>query len=65
MGKDISPFGNIEIEKNEFYRNMIPVHLKDIDNEKVLVSNKIFLVKKTVNTLLVTCTMIIKLSHYI
>ena len=33
-------FGDIEIEKNKFYRNKIPIFLKDVDIEKVLVSNK-------------------------
>ena len=32
---------------------------------KVLVSNKYFLGKKTINTLFVTCIMILKLSHHI
>ena len=41
MGKEILTFGNIEIEKNKFYSNMIPIFLKDIDIEKVLASNKI------------------------
>ena len=39
---------------------------KDINTENVLVSKKIYFgEKKTINTLLVTCIMIIKLSHYI
>ena len=36
---------------------------RDVDIEKVLVSNKISLVEKTLNTLLVTCIMMIKLSQ--
>ena len=32
---------NIEIEKNKFYRYKTPIFLKDVDIEKVLVSNKI------------------------
>ena len=39
--KEILTFGDIEIEKNKFYRNKIPILLKDVDIEKVLVSNKI------------------------
>ena len=58
-------FGDIEIEKNKFYRNKTPIFVKDVDIEKVLVSNKTFLVQKTINTLLVTFIMIIKLSHYV
>ena len=34
-------FGDIEIEKNEFYCHKTPVPLRDVDIEKVLVSNKI------------------------
>ena len=41
MGKEILTFGNIEIEKNKFYRSKTPISLKDVDIEKVLVSNKI------------------------
>ena len=41
MGKEILTFGDIETEKNKFYRNKIHVSLRDIDTEKVLVSNKI------------------------
>ena len=41
MGKEILTFGDIEIEKSKFYRHKSPVPLRDIDIEKVLVSNKI------------------------
>ena len=41
MGKEILTFGDIEIEKNKFYSNKTPIFLKDVDIEKVLVSNKI------------------------
>ena len=42
MGKEILTFGDIEIEKNKFYRNITPVFLKDVEVEKVvLVSNKL------------------------
>ena len=46
MGKEILTFGNIEIMKNKLYSNMIPVLLRDVDMEKILVSNKVSLVKK-------------------
>ena len=65
MGKGILTFGDIEIEKSTFYRYKSPVPLRDVDIEKVLVSNKFLLVKKTINTLLVTCITMIKLSHCI
>ena len=65
MGRKILTFGDIETKKNKFYHNKTPTHLKAVDIEKVLVSNKISFGKKTINTLLVTCIMIIKLNHYI
>ena len=40
MGKVLT-FGNIEIEKNEFYCHKSLIFLKDVGIEKVLVSNKI------------------------
>ena len=40
MGKDILRFGYNEIEKNKFYRHKSPISLKDVDIQKVLVSNK-------------------------
>ena len=64
MEKEIIRFGNIDIEKQKFdhYKSYF---LEDIDMDNVLVSNKISSGKKTVNTLLITCMMIMKLSHYI
>ena len=41
MCKEILTF-NIEIEKKFFFYNKIPIPLRDVDIEKVLVSNKIF-----------------------
>ena len=41
MSKEILTFGDIEIEKSKFYRHKTPIFLKDVDIEKVLVSNKI------------------------
>ena len=66
MGKEILTFADIEIKKNKnFYCYKSHVPLRDIDFEKVLVSNKISLDEKTVSTLLVTCIMMIKLSRCI
>ena len=64
MEKEIIRFGNIDIEKQKFdhYKSYF---FEDIDIDNVLVSNKISSGKKTVNTLLITCMMIMKLSHYI
>ena len=64
MVKEILTFGNIEIEKNRFYRHKTPILLEDVDIEIVIVSNKIsFGEKKTIITLLFTCAIIIKLNH--
>ena len=41
MGKEILTFGDIEIEKNNFYSHKSPAFLTDIDIKKILVSNKI------------------------
>ena len=41
MNKEILKSGNIEIEKNKFYRHKTPIIFEDLDIEKVLVSNKI------------------------
>ena len=52
-------------QKILFYSYKRPIFQIHLHIEKVLVSNKIFLrEKKTINTLLVTCIMIIKLSHF-
>ena len=58
MGKEILTFGDIQIEKKKkkFHRHKSPVPLRDIN---------LFLVKKTISTLLVNYIMIIKLSHHI
>ena len=65
MGKGILTFGDIEMEWNKFYHYKSLVRLRDVDIEKALVSHKITFGIETINTLLVTCIMIIKLSHYI
>ena len=41
MGKETLAFGDIEFEKNKFYCHKIPIFLKNVDIEKVLISNKI------------------------
>ena len=40
MVKEILTFGNIEIEKNKFYRQKTLIFLEDVGIEKVLVSKK-------------------------
>ena len=41
MAKEIQIFGDIEIEKNKFYRHKTATFQKVVDIEKLLVSNKI------------------------
>ena len=41
IGKKIVALGDIEIEKNKFYHHKSPILLKDVDIERVSVSNKI------------------------
>ena len=61
-GQEILTFSDIEIDKNKFYYYKSPVPLRDVIIEKVSVFNKSSFSEKTINTLLVTCIMIIKLS---
>ena len=52
MGKDILTVGDNEIETNKFYHHKTPIFSKDVDIEKLLVSNKIFyLMKKSIGYL--------------
>ena len=46
MGKTIINFGNIEIEKQKFYKNKSPISIKDIDINKIVVSNRVCFGKK-------------------
>ena len=41
MCKKMLTLGDIEIEKNKFYCNKIPLPLRGVDIEKVLVSNNL------------------------
>ena len=41
MVKELLTFGDIEIEKNKFYSHKAPIFLRDVEIEKVLLSNKI------------------------
>ena len=60
MDEEIITLGDIEIEKQKFYlKNFYFFEVVNTDN--ILVSYK----RKNINTLLVTCMIIIKLNHYI
>ena len=41
MGKEILMFGNIEIQKHKFYCKKNPIFKKDVDIEKLIVSENI------------------------
>ena len=56
MGKEISTFSDIQIEKYKLYYYKSPTSQK-VDLTRFL------LVKEIINNLLVTCMMIIKLTH--
>ena len=45
----------LKLKKKFFYHNKTPNFLKNVDIDKVLVSNKISFGEKTLSTLLVTC----------
>ena len=69
MGKEIlkkEHLAILKLKKINFTTIKVLFFKKDVDIEKVLVSNKISLrEQKPISTLLDTCIMIIKLSHYI
>ena len=65
MSKGILTLSYLETKVFKIYRNKTPIFVKDIDSEKLLVSNKIYFVKKTTSTLFKTCMMMKKLSYYI
>ena len=47
MGKEFLTFGKTEVEKNKLYHHKTLIFLKDVDIEKVLISSKIYLGRKT------------------
>ena len=63
MAKIILTFDDIETEKNKFYRHKRPTFKKDVDIEKVLISNKVSFGEKNISALLVTCIMIINITY--
>ena len=68
MGKEIIKFDDIEIEKHKFHRYKSPILLEDVDIRRFRrfrFIRRFLLAKKAINALLVTCMMIMKLSHYI
>ena len=60
MGKKIKKFFNTETEKRKFYRYKNQIFLEHMDIDGTLIFKKTLLVKKIINTLLVTYMVIIK-----
>ena len=56
MGKKILPLVILKLKKKRFYRHKNPIFFKDGD----IYLARFLLMKTTINTLLVTCIMIIK-----
>ena len=46
MKKTIIKFGDIEIQKQKFHQHKRPISVKDVDINKIVVSNKVFFGKK-------------------
>ena len=53
----------LKLKKNKFYCHKTPIFVRDVDIEKVLVSNMIPFGEKTISTLLATCIMVTKLNY--
>ena len=45
MEKNIK-FDDIEIQKQKFYQHKVPISIKNIDINKIVVSNKVSFIKK-------------------
>ena len=60
MGKKIKKFCSTETGKRKFYRYKNQIFLKHMDIDGTLIFKKTLLVKKIINTLLVTYMVIIK-----
>ena len=54
MEKIIIKFEVVEIEKNIFHEHKRPISVKNIETNKIVVSNKVSLVKKDLNLLQAT-----------
>ena len=63
--KKVIMFGYIKIKKHNFHRYKCLIFSEDVDTDRHYCLTTFLLMKKAVNTLLVTCMMIIKLSHHV
>ena len=46
MEKTIIKFSDIEIQKQKFHQHKLPISIKDVDINKIVVSNKVSFSKK-------------------
>ena len=46
MGKEIIAFGNIEGGKHKFHQHKTPISIYDLNDDRIVESNKVFWVKK-------------------
>ena len=65
MGKENLTFEILKLKKINFTAMKVLFFLKDVDIEKLPVSYKFLLKKNSIDALLITCIMTIKLSRYI
>ena len=54
MDKEILTFGDIQVEKHKFHQYKSPISINGVDISKIIVSNRVSLVKKVLNILLGT-----------
>ena len=52
MDKEILTFGDIQVEKHKSYQYKSPISINGVDISKIIVSNRVSLVKKVLNILL-------------
>ena len=57
MEKTIIKFGDNAIEKHKFHQCKRPISIKNLDINKIVVSNKVFFSKRILNALLTTKTL--------
>ena len=46
MNKDIITFSNTDIEKRKFHYSKYPINIKNVDVDKIIISDIVFLGKK-------------------
>ena len=64
MENTIIKFGDIEIEKQKFHQHKGPISIKNIDINKIVMSNEVSFGKKDLNILLAT-KMLKKIDLYV